>query len=115
MMISRGDIFMARLSADEDGGSIQEGRRPILIISNDLANKHSPVVTIVPITSKLRKKQLPTHVLIEGCGTVKKSIVLAGQIMSLNKSRLGKRMGSIKETVYESQVDKAIKIQLNVQ
>jgi len=73
-MVRRGDTYMARLQSDEDGGSLQEGRRPILIISNDLANKHSPVVTIVPITSKLRKNPLPTHVLIEGCGTVKKAL-----------------------------------------
>ena len=74
MMISRGDIYMAKLQSDEDNGSLQEGRRPILIISNDLANKHSPVVTIVPLTSKLRKNPLPTHVLIEGCGTLKKAL-----------------------------------------
>ena len=65
---------MAKLQSDEDNGSLQEGRSPILIISNDLANKHSPVVTIVPLTSKLRKNPLPTHVLIEGCGTLKKAL-----------------------------------------
>ena len=41
MGCKRGDIYMARLSADEDGGSLQEGMRPILIISNDKANEHS--------------------------------------------------------------------------
>ena len=53
MGCKRGDIYMARLSADEDGGSLQEGMRPILIISNDKANEHSPVITIVPLMSKL--------------------------------------------------------------
>ena len=112
MGCKRGDIYMARLSADEDGGSLQEGMRPILIISNDKANEHSSVITIVPLTSKLRKHRLPTHVLINKCGLVKPSIVLAEQIMSLNKTRL--EVGSIKETVYESQVDRTIKVQLNV-
>ncbi|MCM1220424.1 MAG: type II toxin-antitoxin system PemK/MazF family toxin [Lachnospiraceae bacterium] len=115
MMISRGDIYMAILPPDEDGESLQQGRRPILVISNNLANKNSPVLTVLPLSSRLRKKPLPTHVIIEGCGTQKKSIVLAEQIMRLNKKRiLGRRMGTIKETVYESQVDQAIKIQLGV-
>lgn len=72
------------------------------------------MITIVPLTSKLRKHRLPTHVLINKCGLVKPSIVLAEQIMSLNKTRLERKVGSIKETVYESQVDRAIKVQLNV-
>lgn len=111
----RGDIYMARLRADEDGGSLQEGVRPILVISNDKCNEHNPVITIVPLTSRLRKNPLPTHVLIKECGLVKPSIALAEQIMTLNKSRLGKRMGSIRATVYQTRVDRAIKVQLNVQ
>lgn len=55
----RGDIYMAELSADEDGGSLHQGVRPILIISNDKANLYNPVVTVVPFTSKLRKHSLP--------------------------------------------------------
>ncbi len=105
---------MARLSADEDGGSLQEGMRPILIISNDKANEHSPVITMVPLTSKLRKHRLPMHVLINKCGLVKPSLVLAEQMMSLKKTRLERKIGSIKETVYETQVNRAIKVQLNV-
>ena len=114
MGCKRGDIYMARLSADEDGGSLQEGMRPILIISNDKANEHSPVITIVPLTSKLRKHRLPTHILINKCGLIKPSLVLAKQIMLLNKTILERKLGSIKEIVYESQVDRAIKVQLNV-
>lgn len=53
MRCKRGDIYMARLSADEDGRSLREGMRSILIISNDKANEHSPVITIVPLMSKL--------------------------------------------------------------
>lgn len=113
-MCRRGDIYMARLSDDEDGGSLQEGMRPVLIVSNDMANEHSPVITIVPLTSQMRKKPLPTHVLIRECGLIKPSVVLAEQIMSLNKCRLENRMGSIKATMYEKKVDLAIKIQLNM-
>lgn len=85
-----------------------------LIISNDKANEHSPVITIVPLTSKLRRHRLPTHILINKCGLIKLILVLEKQIMSLNKTRFERKVGSIKEIIYESQVDRAIKVQLNV-
>lgn len=114
MVCKRGELYMARLSADEDGGSLQEGIRPILIISNDKCNEHSPVISVVPLTTKLNKHRLPTHVLIEGCGLRTKSLVLAEQILSINKTRLKRCLGSIKESVYEERVNQAIKIQLGV-
>lgn len=107
------DIFMARLSEDADGGSLQAGVRPVLIVSNDKANQYSGVVTILPITSK-RKRALPTHVLLKGCGVVRQSIILAEQITSINKSQLIRYMGSIKKTEYEERVKQAIEIQLNL-
>lgn len=107
------DIFMARLSEDTDGGSLQAGFRPVLIVSNDKANQYSPVINIIPITSK-KKKKLPTHVLLKGCGVVRQSIILAEQITSINKSQLIRYMGSIKKTEYEERVKQAIEIQLNL-
>lgn len=93
MCITRGEIYMARLDEDEEG-SLQSGIRPVLIISNNKANKFSPVITVVPLTSNLKKKKLPTHVAVDGCG-IRPSLVLAEQIMSLNQSRLLRRMGKL--------------------
>lgn len=59
-----GDIFWAQLYEDMHGGSLQTGFRPVLIVSNDKANQYSPVVTIVPITSKIGKKRLPPMCLL---------------------------------------------------
>lgn len=112
-MCRNGDIFIAVLEEDSEG-SLQSGIRPVLIVSNDKANKFSPVITIVPITSKREKRNLPTHVLIEKCGLSCPSVVLAEQITSINKSRLSYKMGSIRETVYEKRVRRAIEIQLNL-
>lgn len=110
----RGDIYMAVLDADRHGESVQEGTRPVLVVSNDQCNAHSPVITAVPFTSRRRKRRLPTHVLVWGCGLAGPSVALAEQIMTLNKGRLKRRMGSIRETVYQTKVDQAIKIQLSV-
>lgn len=110
----RGDIYMAALDTDRFCESIQEGTRPVLVVSNDRCNANSPVITAVPFTSRRRKKRLPTHVIVLGCGLPKPSVALAEQIMTLNKGRLERRMGSIRDTAYEAEVDKAIKIQLSV-
>lgn len=58
--IKRGDIYYADLNPVV--GSEQGGTRPVLVISNDIGNKHSPTVIIAAITSRVRKKKkLPTH------------------------------------------------------
>ena len=113
-MCRNGDIFWAKLDEDADGGSLQTGVRPVLVVSNDKANQYSPVVTIVPITSKMWKKSLPTHVFITGCGLRQGSKILVEQITSLNKSRLDEYVGNIRKTAVEASVKKAIAIQLNL-
>ena len=107
----KGDIYWADLGEEE--GSLQAGYRPVVIISNDLANTHSPIITVIPTTSK-NKKYLPTHVYIQGCGLPKPSLLLAEQITSINKARLIKKMDSIHQTVYEEKVAAAIKVQLSM-
>lgn len=113
MCCKKGDIFWAELG-DNQEGSLQAGVRPVLVVSNDKANEHSPVITIIPITSKMGKAKLPTHVLIEECGLKQPSIALAEQITSINKDRLDGKIGSIQSTVYVGMVRKAIQIQLNL-
>lgn len=112
-MCRNGDIYMAKLDEDAEG-SLQAGLRPVLVVSNDKANRYSPVINIIPITSKMGKKNLPTHVRLKGCGLVRQSIILAEQITSLNKSQLVRYMGSIKRTPYEEKVKQAIGVQLNL-
>ena len=60
MNIKRGDMFYADLSPVV--GSEQGGIRPVIIIQNDLGNKHSPTVIAAAITSQLGKTKLPTHI-----------------------------------------------------
>ena len=56
----RGDIYYADLRPVI--GSEQGGIRPVLIIQNDVGNKHSPTVICAAITSKMNKAKLPTHI-----------------------------------------------------
>ena len=91
--VRRGDIFYADLSPVV--GSEQGGVRPVLIIQNDMGNRHSPTVIAAAITSQLNKAKLPTHIelLDPHCGLTKDSVVLLEQIRTLDKRRLRERMG----------------------
>jgi len=78
-------------------GSEQGGYRPVLIIQNDLGNRFSPTVIVLPLTSKMGKAPLRTHVplLPPQGGIIKPSIILCEQVRTLEKSRLTRRLGAI--------------------
>ena len=63
MQVKRGDIYYADLSPVV--GSEQGGVRPVLIIQNNIGNRHSPTVICAAITSRMNKAKLPTHVAID--------------------------------------------------
>ncbi len=112
-MCRTGDIYLAKLD-DDDEGSLQSGTRPVLVVSNNKANRFSPVITIVPLTGNTGKRKQPTHVIISGCGLAGPNTALAEQITALNQTRLLKKIGSIRETVYERQIKEAIRVQLSM-
>ena len=82
MQVKRGDIYYADLSPVV--GSEQGGVRPVLIIQNNIGNRHSPTVICAAITSRMNKAKLPTHVEIDASRyrIVKNSVILLEQIMS---------------------------------
>ena len=110
-MISRGDLYSACL--DPVVGSEQGGIRPVLVIQNDVGNRHSPTVIVLAVTGQMNKARLPTHVPIacEGTGLVKDSVVLAEQIRTLDKRRLRERIGQLRPEVM-AQVSRAVQISL---
>lgn len=64
MKIRRGDILYADLGGQYQG-SMQGGMRPVVVVSNNMANKHSSVITVVPLSTKIfKKKNLLTHVFV---------------------------------------------------
>lgn len=64
-MCRRGDIYYADLGAPT--GCCQSRFRPVLIVSNNTANVHAPVITVVPITSRYKAMHMPTHVVLHRC------------------------------------------------
>ena len=109
MSVKRGEIYYADLSPVV--GSEQGGVRPVLIVQNDVGNKHSPTVIAAAITSQKDKTPLPTHIEVQAdkCGLSKDSIVLLEQIRTLDKRRLKECMGRLEDSTMDK-VDHAISI-----
>ena len=101
MAIQRGDIYYADLRPVI--GSEQGGIRPVLIIQNDVGNRHSPTVICAAITSQMHKAKLPTHVALDSAkyDMVKDSVILLEQLRTMDNSMLFK-------------VDKALEVSLEL-
>lgn len=89
--IMRGEMYYADLSPVI--GSEQGGVRPVLILQNNIGNKHSPTVVVAAITSRLGKNKLPTHVRLSSAHLAKDSIVLLEQLRTIDKRRLAEYIG----------------------
>ena len=109
MSIKRGEIYYADLSPVV--GSEQGGIRPVLIVQNDVGNKHSPTVIAAAITSQKEKAKLPTHIELNSgnCGLAKDSVVLLEQIRTIDKKRLREKMGEI-DTTSMTQINTALSV-----
>jgi mRNA interferase MazF len=92
-------------------GSEQGGTRPVLIVQNNMGNKHSPTVIAAAITSQMNKARLPTHIELVGptVGLTKNSVVLLEQVRTIDKKRLREHMGHLDEEMM-SRVDDAIAV-----
>lgn len=114
VIISRGDVFLADLG--EGIGSEQKGVRPVIVVQNDIGNKYSPTVTVVPVTTKIHKhKGLPTHVLLTDQGGLNElSAAMAEQIVTIDKSRLIEHLGSLDVRFMRVNIERIILKQLGI-
>jgi len=113
LIIRRGDVYYADLRPVI--GSEQGGIRPVLIIQNDIGNKHSPTVICAAITSKMNKAKLPTHVELDASTyhMVKDSVILLEQLRTIDKQRLREKICHI-DGILQERVDEALKISLEL-
>ncbi len=113
MAVMRGEVWQADLSPMR--GTEQSGVRPVLVVQTDRANPHSPHTIIIAFTTRLRAKQLPSHVLVpagEG-GLTQDSEALAEQIRVVDHRRLLKRLGDLSATRMQ-EVDDALRTILDL-
>jgi mRNA interferase MazF len=111
--MKRGDIYYADLRPVI--GSEQGGIRPVLIIQNDVGNKHSPTVICAAITSKMNKAKLPTHIELnaESYDMDKDSVILMEQLRTIDKRRLKDKVCHLDGEIM-GKVNKALMVSLEL-
>ena len=109
----RGDIYYADLRPVI--GSEQRGIRPVLIVQNDVGNKHSPTIICAAITSRMNKAKLPTHIELstEKYDMDKDSVVLLEQLRTIDKKRLKDKVCHLDAQIMQK-VNRALMISLEL-
>lgn len=84
-----GDIYTLQF---EGTGCVQGGLRPGVVFQNNTGNQYSPNVVVLPLTTRIKKMELPTHVLLRSkdTGLIKDSVVLCENPYCAPKEQLGK-------------------------
>jgi mRNA interferase MazF len=113
MVVERGQVWLTHFDPAFDverGGS-----RPALIVSNNVGNRYGPLVIVVPMTSRVEKKRLPTHVWVDRAASGLKvdSLVLAEQVRSVSKQRLVRLLTTLPAEVM-AKVDEALKVAMSL-
>lgn len=100
-----GEVYMMRF---EGTGNEQSGWRPALVFQNNIGNTYSPNVILLPLTSKLKKSNQPTHVVVpaEGTGLARDSMVLCENPVSVSKDKLGRYLTTLPDE-YMSRIAEA--------
>jgi mRNA interferase MazF len=111
--LRRGDIYYADLRPVV--GSEQGGIRPVVIVQNDVGNRHSPTIIVAAVTSKLNKAKLPTHIELpaQEYHMVKDSVILLEQLRTIDKSRLKDKICHLDGEIMRK-VNQGLKISLEL-
>ncbi len=97
-------------------GAEQKGRRPVLIVSNEEFNQAMPNVTVLPLTST-KRRLYPSEVLLPKgkAGQSLDSIIMAHQIRTISKQRLGKLLGFLDDSQLQHEIQRAIKEHIDLE
>jgi len=107
----RGEIWIVNWNPAR--GSEQAGRRPALIIQNDIGNEKAPTTIVAAISSTVKIYPMNVEVKPPEGGLELSSIVKTSQILTVSKERLEKRLGKLTNEVMD-EVDRAIKLSLSL-
>jgi len=111
--MKRGDIYYADLRPVI--GSEQGGVRPVLIVQNDVGNRHSPTIICAAITSKMNKAKLPTHIELSAdrYEMEKDSVILLEQLRTIDKKRLKDKVCHLDDEIMKK-VNIGLKVSLEL-
>ncbi|MCX0366245.1 type II toxin-antitoxin system PemK/MazF family toxin [Clostridium perfringens] len=107
-IISRGDLFYYDFG--DRVGSVQSGERPVLVVQADDYNKNAPTVIVAAVTSVIKKRYLPSHIILgDKFGLKKPSMVLLEQVQTVNKDELSDYIGTIEDEHLLRQINATLK------
>jgi mRNA interferase MazF len=111
--VKRGDVFYADLNPVV--GSEQGGVRPVLVVQNDIGNRHSPTTIVTAVTSRIKRAKLPTHVELPASQgfLAFDSVVLLEQLRTIDKARLLQHICTLDSDTMR-RVDRAAEISLGL-
>ena len=98
-------------------GSEQPGRRPVIVISREVANVSLPIVTVIPLTRrKPGRRVYPNEALVPEriAGLTHDSVAMAHQLRTLSKQRLGTPIGRVDEQAIRAEIQQAIRTHLDL-
>ena len=110
----RGEVWLVEF--DPGRGHEIKKTRPAVILQNDIGNRYSPVTIVAAVTSKLSPAPFPVEVVAapgKGNGLTLPSAINLGQIRSVDRARLVKRLGALDPATMRK-VDEALKISLGL-
>ena len=106
MDIRKYDIVQADLG-DTTIGSEQGGKRPVLIVQNDVGNIHSTTTIVIPLSSRVKSLHQPTHTLIHkssDTGLKTDSVLLGEQMRVISSQRIIKKIGTVTDENERSEI-----------
>ena len=110
MELHRYDIVEAEIIMTSPSGSVQKKKRPYVLVGNDKGTMTAPIVIAMPLTSVIKKRNLPTHGCIEANdnnGLKRYSMVLGEQPYTLDKeTEIVRKIGSITDQSQRDMVNK---------
>lgn len=111
--VKRGEIYLFDFGDNE--GSIQNGVRPVLVVQSDEGNAASCTTVIAAMTSVVKKRYLPTHIILgDRFGLKEPSMVMLEQLKTVNQDELGKYIGTVDDEFYMKLINNGLKKGLGV-
>lgn len=114
------EIWFAELG-NHYGTCVQSGNRPVLILTNDIANRYSQTFTVIPLTSKMKKLDLPTHIVLTEAHCemlraerLEDSILLVEQITTIDQSALFGRLCRVISAEKKQEIEQAVARQFDM-
>jgi len=108
--VRRGQVFWADFSPSR--GSEQSGRRPALVIQNDVGNRYSPNTVVAAMTTKVGDREYPTEVRLADDTFGKPSVVLCSQLLTISQDRLVGTPVAMLDSRTMARIDVALRLSL---